>query len=369
MTATENDAAPLSADAMRATGRAITDWYHRNRRDLPWRRTRDPYAVWVSEIMLQQTRVESVVGYYDRFIREFPDTAALAAASPERVLKAWEGLGYYSRAHNLRRGAQYLMQRFGGALPASRDELIKIPGVGRYTAAAIASIAFNLPEPAVDGNVLRVVARLFAVRSPVNRAPVRRSIESIVRDMIPEGESGSFCQALMELGALICLPGQPICARCPVESRCAARQQGLTGSLPIREPRKKPLEQTRIVAVIERRGKILIRQRPPKGLLARMWEFPGWDHDKGGDALSRIAERLSARGLRIESADQIGDSRHVFTHRVWLMRGWHVRVAGQLAARAGERWVWPDDLGNYPFPAAMRNFLDWVEQSIRSSRQ
>ena len=125
----------------------------------------------------------------------------------------------------------------------------------------------------------------------------------------------------MELGALICLPGQPICARCPVESRCAARQQGLTGSLPIREPRKKPLEQTRIVAVIERRGKILIRQRPPKGLLARMWEFPGWDHDKGGDALSRIAERLSARGLRIESADQIGDSRHVFTHRVWLMRG------------------------------------------------
>jgi A/G-specific adenine glycosylase len=210
----------LTRGQIREAGRILTAWYAANKRDLPWRKTRDPYAVWISEVMLQQTRVDTAIRYYERFMDAFPTVAALAEASPERVLKAWEGRGYYSRAANLHRGARFVMERLGGALPPDPKALKQIPGIGPYSAGAIASIAFGLPEPAVDGNVLRVVARVMRIGERVDGAPVRARIRDVVREMTPEGQSASFCQALMELGALVCLPGEPACSACPLEALC-----------------------------------------------------------------------------------------------------------------------------------------------------
>ncbi|WP_010272725.1 A/G-specific adenine glycosylase, partial [Paenibacillus senegalensis] len=253
-------------------------WYRRVKRDLPWRRSRDPYYIWVSEVMLQQTRVETVIPYFHRFIEKFPTLEALAAAPEEEVVKAWEGLGYYSRARNLQAGAKEVIARYGGIVPARKEDISTLRGVGPYTAGAILSIAYNVPEPAVDGNVMRVLSRFFLITDDIAKPSTRKAMEKLAGSLIPEGAAGDFNQALMEFGATLCTPRSPHCLTCPVMEGCQARLNGMETELPVKAKAKPPRLEPRAAAVIigtgKHAGKLLIRRRPQQGLLAGMWELP-----------------------------------------------------------------------------------------------
>lgn len=259
-------------------GKELLQWYLANKRDLPWRMNRDPYRVWVSEIMLQQTRVDTVIPYYERFMAKFPTAAALAEAPESEVLKCWEGLGYYSRARNLQAGAREVVARHGGAVPDDRDAVAALRGVGPYTTGAIMSIAFNRPEPAVDGNVMRVLSRYFCLENDIAKPSTRIGIEKLAVSLIPEGAAGDFNQALMELGALVCTPKSPGCLTCPVMRHCEGRMAGKEHELPVKSKAKAPRRETRIAALVAgsgaNAGKLLVRRRPDSGLLAQMWELP-----------------------------------------------------------------------------------------------
>ncbi|NBD23762.1 A/G-specific adenine glycosylase [Paenibacillus glycinis] len=268
----------MSTEAASYFSRELLSWYLANKRELPWRISRDPYRVWVSEIMLQQTRVDTVIPYYERFMEKFPTAAALATAPEPEVLKCWEGLGYYSRARNLQAGAREVLARHGGVLPDDRDAVAALRGVGPYTTGAIMSIAFNRPEPAVDGNVMRVLSRYFCLEDDIAKPSTRIGIEKLAASLIPEGAAGDFNQALMELGALVCTPKSPGCLTCPVMMHCEGRMAGKEHTLPIKTKAKPPRRETRIAALIsgsgEHAGKLLARRRPDSGLLAQMWELP-----------------------------------------------------------------------------------------------
>jgi A/G-specific adenine glycosylase len=258
--------------------RELLDWYDANKRDLPWRRDRDPYRIWVSEVMLQQTRVDTVIPYYERFMQRFPTVRHLAEAPEEEVLKCWEGLGYYSRARNLQAGARQVVERHGGIIPDDKAAVSLLKGVGPYTAGAILSIAFNRTEPAVDGNVMRVLSRFFLLEDDIAKPSSRAKIERLAASIIPEGRAGDFNQAVMELGALVCTPKSPGCLLCPVLAQCAGRAAGRERELPVKSKAKPPRPETRLAALVEgrgeRAGKVLVRRRPDSGLLARMWELP-----------------------------------------------------------------------------------------------
>lgn len=255
-------------------GTDLLQWFAVHRRDLPWRVGRNPYRIWISEVMLQQTRVDTVVPYYRRFLEAFPTVPSLAAAPEADVLKLWEGLGYYSRARNLHRAAQQIVERFAGELPRTVDELRTLPGIGRYTAGAIASIAFNEPVAAVDGNVLRVIARLAGITDVITKAAVQRRIEEHVVAMIPPGQAALMTEALMELGALVCVPRTPLCEQCPWQDDCVAVAKGIAAELPNRPARTRPRIVMGAVAVVRSGDTVLVTQRPEEGLLAGMWEFP-----------------------------------------------------------------------------------------------
>lgn len=256
----------------------LLTWYERSKRDLPWRRSRNPYYIWVSEIMLQQTRVDTVIPYFERFIGRFPTIEALATAPEEDVLKCWEGLGYYSRARNLQTAAQQVMELHGGEVPDDTSAVADLKGVGPYTTGAIMSIAFNRPEPAVDGNVMRVLSRYFLIEEDIVKVGTRKLMEKLVVELIPDGRASDFNQALMELGALVCTPKSPSCLTCPVMAYCAGRIEGMEMQLPIKSKSKPPRPELRYVALVEgtgeHAGKVLVRRRPDTGLLAKMWELP-----------------------------------------------------------------------------------------------
>ncbi|WP_148931719.1 A/G-specific adenine glycosylase [Paenibacillus methanolicus] len=270
--------AAASTEAKAYFSRELLDWYRANKRVLPWRMNRDPYRIWVSEVMLQQTRVDTVIPYYERFMAKFPTITVLAEAPEEEVLKLWEGLGYYSRARNLQAGAQEVAERHGGIVPDNKDMVAALRGVGPYTTGAIMSIAFNRPEPAVDGNVMRVLSRYFCLEDDIAKPSTRIGIEKLAASLIPEGAAGDFNQALMELGALVCTPKSPGCLTCPVMAHCEGRAEGKEHILPIKTKAKPPRPETRLAALVvgtgEHAGKLLVRQRPESGLLARMWELP-----------------------------------------------------------------------------------------------
>ncbi|RMF72215.1 MAG: A/G-specific adenine glycosylase, partial [Planctomycetota bacterium] len=255
-----------------ALRRALLAWFRRHQRDLPWRRTRDPYAIWLSEIMLQQTRVESVRPYYERFIARFPTVRSLAAAALDDVLALWSGLGYYARGRNLHRAAQVIVERHDGRLPRCHHGLLTLPGVGRYTAAAIASIAFDAPVAAVDGNVKRVLARLALVREPIDALPVGEGLQRIADELLARRAPGDFNQALMELGATICTPKNPNCRRCPLRNWCRAARRGLQSTIPLRRPKRAPRVVEAASAAIWRAKRLLLVQRRPHGLLGGLWE-------------------------------------------------------------------------------------------------
>lgn len=309
-------------------------WYRLQKRDLPWRLNRDPYRVWVSEIMLQQTRVDTVIPYYLAFMEQFPTVKALAEAPEEEVLKRWEGLGYYSRARNLQAGAKMVMESYGGVIPDDHDAVSGLKGVGPYTSGAVMSIAFNRPYPAVDGNVMRVLSRYFCLEDDIAKPSTRVKIEKLAAKLIPDGAAGDFNQGLMELGALICAPKSPGCLTCPVMEQCEGRLAGKETVLPIKTKAKAPRDEYRAAVIVEREGRVLVRRRPDTGLLAQMWELPhvllpaGAETMFGGDAVKEqpgMAEALirgteEAAALFIRPMDWLLDTEHVFSHIHWRMR-------------------------------------------------
>jgi len=295
---------------------ALLAWYQANARELPWRSVRSPYRTWVSEIMLQQTQVDTVIPYFQRWMAIFPDVHSLAAADEQEVLSLWEGLGYYSRARNLHRSAKMVVEAFDGELPQSVKELQKLPGIGPYTAAAIASIAFDMDVAAVDGNIRRVLSRLFNVQEPARSSEGERQLWSLANDNLPEGQASAYNQALMDLGSLICTPKNPDCKNCPIEVFCQARAQGVQEARPVKLPRKKTPHHTVTAAIIRRDGRVLLAQRLRTGLLGGLWEFPGGTLEESDEDLRvcltrEIKEEL---GVGVQVGEPFGKYKHAYTH-------------------------------------------------------
>ncbi len=302
-----------SASTDRAV-RQLLEWYAARKRDLPWRRTRDPYAIWVSEVMLQQTQVKTVLGYYERWMQRFPTVAALAAAADADVLHAWQGLGYYSRARRLLSGARAVTERHGGELPRDVAALLALPGIGPYSAGAIASIAFGLPEPLVDGNVVRVLTRWFALRGDPAKAPLKQRLWQLARQLVPADRPADFNQGLMELGATLCTPLSPRCPECPLAVECAALKQGLERDLPELAKRKKPTELLTAAAYVRRGDAVLLRQLPPDApRWAGLWVLPFVELN-AGETPQRGAERaLQEAQLAGAAKDVLREARHTIT--------------------------------------------------------
>jgi A/G-specific adenine glycosylase len=354
---------PRRRAALRA---ALLAWYRTHRRDLPWRRTRDPYAIWISEAMLQQTRVETVIPYYERFLARFPDIAALATADPGDVTALWAGLGYYSRARNLHRAAQLVMERHAGRLPGDVDALRELPGVGRYTAGALASIAFDKPAPIVDGNVARVLARLLAIdgdlRSPANQQRLWSAAEALARGDDP----GALNQGLMELGATVCTPRAPRCTACPWKRQCAARALGRTEELPARS-RPTPVRRIEAVAgYLERHDRVLAVQRPQRGLLGGLWELPGGELHESEPPARALARALrEGVGLGVQNAEPLGTIEHAFTHRLLRVHVYRATAGAGRVRRAGwdaHRWVSRAALAALPLGGPTRKALARVSE-------
>ncbi len=336
----------------------LLDWYRDNARDLPWRRDPDPYRVWVSEIMLQQTRVTAVLGYYARFMEAFPNVRALADAPEDRLMKLWQGLGYYSRARNLQKAARQIVNDFGGVFPSSFRALRSLAGVGDYTAAAIASIAFGQPEPAVDGNLLRVAARVLGDDTDITTTGGKRHFTEALRAVIPLEAPGRFNQAMMDLGALVCLPnGAPLCEGCPAGPFCAARRTGRVGSLPVRPAKKPRRKEELVVFLLARDGHLALRRRPDRGLLAGLWEYP--------NAPAPADRALEDWGILPEEDRFAGTGVHIFTHVEWHMTA---RLVTTSREALPDGWVWADRTGwleRYAIPSAFAPFRRAAEEVLR----
>jgi len=349
-----------------SVGAALLRWFEECGRDLPWRRSRDPYHIWVSEVMLQQTRVETVIPYYERWLAQFPDLPALASAPEEQVMKAWEGLGYYSRARNLHQAAKEVVARYGGEVPDDPEALAGLKGVGEYTAGAILSIAFNRPVPAVDGNVLRVMARLCAIADDIALPATRRRIAALVQGLIPEGRASDFNQALMDLGAGICTPRNPRCLLCPLRVHCAAFKEGRVGELPMKGKARAPRPVQRAAAVIQFDGRLLLRRRPPGGLLAGLWEFPGCEVRAGVSPEQALRSSIwESCGVEVVGGEHLGDVTHAFSHLVWHLRCYRAELApGQKVRETADlRWVAPAEIADYPLPAVQHKLLAALQAS------
>ncbi|GAB4447154.1 MAG: A/G-specific adenine glycosylase [Anaerolineales bacterium] len=333
-------------------------WYRKNKRTLPWRGHPHPYAVWVSEIMLQQTRVETVIPYFERWMRLFPTVQALAEASERDVLNAWEGLGYYSRARNLHKAAKVIVRDFGGNLPRSLSELVKLPGVGRYTAGAIASIAFGADEPALDGNLKRVYARLFAVSEPVDSPKGEKLLWEIARRNLPPGRAGDFNQALMDLGSAVCLPKNPRCLLCPLTELCKARENGTQELLPLKKPKKAVPHHVHAAGVIVRRGRVLLARRPPQGLLGGMWEFPNGRVE--ADPAGELAQVLEAGyRLKVQRNEALGVVQHAYTHFKVTVHVFRCELV-KMPDAPGLKWAAVGELGEYPMGKVDRRIAEMM---------
>lgn len=338
----------------------LLPWYDAHARVLPWRGIHDPYRTWVSETMLQQTRVETVLAYYPRFLEAFPDLQTLAAASEDEVMKLWEGLGYYRRARNLHRGARQVVEEFDGVLPSSVAELMKIHGIGAYTAGAIASIAFDKAVPAVDGNVIRVTSRVHGVRENVGIPSVRRQIEALAAEMVPLKRPGDFNQALMDLGATVCTPGTPSCERCPLTAICSAFREGDAEELPQLPDRRPPREMPCDVCLIYSGSRVLMRQRT-EALLGGLWIFPMLD---GWHTLRQLPGAIRRRtGLSVSDVQHRGEARHIFTHQVWQMKLYAMRT-DMAHAPEGWRFVSLEDMEALAIPTAVRKAVEAVREDL-----
>ena len=329
-------------------------WYRENARALPWRVLPTPYQVWISEIMLQQTRVAAVLDYYRRFLEAVPTVADLAALPEDVLMKLWQGLGYYSRARNLQKAARQIQEKFGGVFPNTYEDIRSLAGVGDYTAGAIASIAFGIPVPAVDGNVLRVVARITGDSGDITSPAMKKKVTAALQEVIPTGEPGTFNQAMMELGATVCLPnGAPLCDRCPAAPFCRALREDRIGELPVKAPKKARRIEARQIYLLFFGDCVALRRRPGRGLLAGLWEYP--------NELAPEHAIPDALGLPPEALERVGTGKHIFTHIEWHMTAYTAQLdTGNLP----DGWVWADrgELEReYAVPNAFQAFSDYVK--------
>lgn len=336
-------------------------WFDKRQRALPWRKTRDPYHIWLSEILLQQTRVEAVIPYYKKFLARYPDVFALANAPLDDVLKTWEGAGYYARARNLHRAAQIIANERGGKFPQTADELMKLPGIGRYTAGAIASIAFDVRAPVVDGNVVRVLCRYFGIREDPKASATQKKLWELAASLLPQKRAGDFNQALMELGATICVPQNPRCLLCPLQKDCFARADGLQNVLPLKRATQQLPHKIIAAGVIYRRGKILIQQRLNQGLLGGLWEFPGGKVEAGEGLAECVARECGEElGIAVRVGEKIISVDHAFSHFSITLHAFRCAyISGRVKISSAQKfkWVAPDELEQYAFPAANKKII------------
>ena len=334
----------------------LLPWYREHKRDLPWRKDREPYHIWVSEIMLQQTRVEAVKGYYARFLNVLPTVEALANCDDDLLHKLWEGLGYYSRVRNLKKAAIAIMEQYQGTFPKTHEEILKLPGIGAYTAGAVCSIAYNLPTPAVDGNVLRVVSRLTNDPTPIDLPETKKAVTQALAEIYPE-EAGDFTQALMELGATLCGPNRaPDCGNCPCREICLGYRENTADQLPVKSPKKEKRQEDRTVFILRCDGRYALEKRPNKGLLAGLWQFP---NVAGKLDTAKSLETLQKMGLKPREIFREVERKHIFTHIQWNMKGIYLEVA----EASGEfRWfTWSEINAHAALPTAFRQFWELEE--------
>lgn len=300
-------------------------WYEKEHRILPWRESKNPYYIWISEIMLQQTRVEAVKPYFERFIQTFPTIEAVADAEEEQLLKMWEGLGYYNRVRNIQKAAKQVITEYAGKLPADYEQLKTLSGIGNYTAGAVASIAYNIPAPAVDGNVLRVISRIEERKEDIMKQSARKAVEEAIMQVVPSKQPGDFNQALMELGAMICVPnGAPFCEKCPVSKYCGAYQNHRVDEFPVKSGKKARRIEERTILLIQDGDRVAIQKRPSKGLLAGLYEFPNLEGYKTEQEVLKYVEEYQLIPLHIKTLDK---AKHIFSHVEWRMIGYAVKVA------------------------------------------
>lgn len=345
----------------------LLTWFQKNARVLPWREEPAPYRVWVSEIMLQQTRVEAVKPYFERFTRELPNIKALAECEEEKLLKLWEGLGYYNRVRNMQVAAKTVMEEYGGTLPADYEELLKLKGIGSYTAGAIASIAYKIPVPAVDGNVLRVISRVSGDRSDIMKQSVRTEMERALRESMPKTEASAFNQALMELGATVCVPnGAPLCEKCPWQEFCEAKRKDCWQEIPVKSKAKARRIEEKTVFIIRDGEKIVLHKRPGKGLLAGLYEFPNTaGHLTEEEALEWVKEQKLSP-IRIQKLEP---AKHIFSHVEWHMNGYMIKVDELTQDKSGMLFVdVKDSEENYPIPAAFSAYTKYMNIRLGNDR-
>ena len=338
----------------------VVGWFRQNKRDLPWRKDQDPYHVWVSEIMLQQTRVEAVKPYYERFLKELPRVKDLAEAKEDTLLKLWEGLGYYNRVRNMQKAAQQIMVDFHGGFPNTYEEILSLKGIGNYTAGAISAFAFGLPKPAVDGNVLRVVSRITGSREDIMKQSVRKAMERALEQVIPEDAASDFGQGLIELGAIVCVPnGEPKCAECPAAFACVARKQGLTAEIPVKKKAKARRIEKRTVVIFKDGEKLAIRKRPGKGLLAGLYEFPNEEGKLTQKEVTAYSKEIGLMPVRVKKLES---AKHIFSHVEWHMTGYEVIVDELEKTNKKEfLFIHPEEIGQrYPLPSAFETYIRYA---------
>ena len=349
---------PVRLSPLDFIGEPLLAWYDTGRRILPWREEPTPYHVWVSEIMLQQTRVEAVKPYYDRFMKSLPEIGALAAAEEEVLLKLWEGLGYYNRVRNLNKAAKVIMEEYHGSMPGDYEKLLKLPGIGSYTAGAISSIAFGNAVPAVDGNVLRVLSRLRCDDRDVMQQAVKKQVEEELCGSMPKDRPGDFNQALMELGAMVCIPnGAPKCEECPWEKLCLAHSQGREQDFPVKSKKKARVIEKKTILLLRDENRAALHKRPSKGLLAGMYEFP-WI--EGNLSEEEVLSYLKRIGLSVLHIRPLTESKHIFTHKEWHMTGYAIRVDELADKNENTGFIYVDRkeaLEKYPIPSAFSAYL------------
>ena len=347
-------------------GRRVLSWYGGHRRETAWRNTDDPYKIWVSEIMLQQTQVRTVDSFYSRFIDRFPTVQILANAEINEVMKAWEGLGYYGRARHLHNAAKEIVRRFGGKIPDTMDDLLSLPGIGRYTAGAILSIAYHKLVPVLDGNVIRLLSRVFHIIDNVDKTMTQKTLWDIAERILPRKRISEFNQGLMELGALVCKQKHPVCNVCPLTDLCEARRLAIQQDLPVKSPRKPSPHYDVTAGIIWKNGKFLITLRPPKGLLGGLWEFPGGKCESG-ETLPECLRReiLEELNIRIDVGDQLISVKHAYTHfRITLHAFECTFVGGKIQTLECDdyRWITETELDVYAFPAADRKIIQYLKE-------
>lgn len=351
----------MSSEAeLRNIVKPLVNWYRENKRDLPWRHNPDAYRVWISEIMLQQTRVEAVKGYYDRFLKALPTVKDLAEAEEDKLLKLWEGLGYYNRVRNMQKAAQQIMVDHAGRFPDTYEEILQLKGIGNYTAGAISAFAYGIPKPAVDGNVLRVISRITGSYEDIMKQSVRKKIESALEQVIPADAASDFNQGLIELGAIVCVPnGGPKCEKCPVKEYCIAHAENLTAEIPVKKKAKARKIEERTVLIFKDGKQIAIRKRPAKGLLAGLYEFPNLEGKLSMDEVTEYSKKIGLMPVRVQ---KLPEAKHIFSHIEWHMIGYEVIVDElEKTNEKGFLFIHPEQIKKeYSIPSAFEKYTEYA---------